>query len=67
MFLPPGAAETWLHNECWLCENEVLALDRTSGDLELRETTEQRNIPSHLAPAPSFDRMSVHRAQSRLV
>jgi len=51
MFLPLGAAETWLYNECWLCVNEVLALDRTSGDLELRETTEQRNIPSHLAPA----------------
>jgi len=30
--------------------NEVLPLDRTSGDLILRETTEQRNIPSHLAP-----------------
>lgn len=31
--------------------NEVLALDRTSGHLELRETTEQRDFPSHLAAA----------------
>jgi hypothetical protein len=53
---------SWLYNECWLCVNEMLPLDRTSGDLELRETKEQRNIPS-----PSFDRMSVHRAQRRVV
>ena len=41
----------WLYNECWLYVKEVLLLDRTSGDLILRETTEQRNIHSHLAAA----------------
>jgi hypothetical protein len=57
--VPVSAARcgpSWLYNECWLFVKEVLALDRTSGDLVLRETKEQRNFPSHLAPAhPSTD------------
>lgn len=56
MFLPPGAAPVGFCNECWLCVNEVLPLDRTSGDLVSREAEGQCNIHSRLATAhPSTD------------
>jgi hypothetical protein len=69
MFLPPGAAPVGcITNAGCVCVNEVLPLDHTSGGWSW--ITRDHRVAQHSQPpcsSPPIDRMSVHRAQRRLV